>query len=260
MTLLRYPFFALIVALLTGVGMPSLSAAAEHSRELVVGVENQSYLPLSSYEKGVYGGFARALLDAFAREQGFTLRYQALPVPRLYAAFFQGEVDFKFPDHPEWKKPDRAGRTIAYSLPVVTYIDGVSVRPGSKGAGADRIRVLGTVAGFTPWAWQDRLAAGKATLSENTTSEGLVRQTLAGRVDGAYASVAVINYQLDHVLKTPGALVFDPALPHSRDSYHLSSLKHPELIAAFDQWLKQNARKVAALKHQYAVEKGVRPE
>jgi ABC-type amino acid transport substrate-binding protein len=103
----------------------------------------------------------------------------------------------------------------------------------------------------------DRIKTGQIRVSENTRLEALVRQALAGRVDGVYASVAVINYQLDHVLKRPGALVFNPALPHSRDDYHLSTIKRPEIMAEFNDWMRKNRDRIAAIKIKYGVEKGV---
>ena len=71
------------------------------------------------------------------------------------------------------------------------------------------------------------------------------------------ASVAVIHYELDHVLKQPGALTFDPSLPYSRDAYYLSSIKHPELVRDFNAWMRTNRNLVDTLKQRYGVEKGV---
>jgi polar amino acid transport system substrate-binding protein len=224
---------------------------------LVVGVENQYYLPAYAFENGVYKGYARELLDAWARDRNYRIEYRALPVPRLYASFFGGQVDFKFPDNPNWKKDERVGKAITYSDPVVAFVDGTSVRPGKKTANLEEIKILGTLGGFTPWAWLDRIQAGEATLSENFNIEALIRQGMAGRVDGVYANVAVINYQLDHVLKQPGALVFNPKLPYSRDNYQLSSIKHPEIVRDFNEWMRKNRDRIGTLKKQHQVEKGV---
>lgn len=241
----------LALLLLFGAG---LACAAE---KLVIGVESLYYLPVATYEDGVYRGFARDLFDAFAKDRGYSVEYRPLPVPRLYAAFFAGQIDFKFPDNAYWKKDQRAGLNIHYSEPVATFVDGTSVLPAKAQSAPADIRRLGTMAGFTPWAWLDRIKAGSISLSENTQLDALVRQVLTGRVDGVYASVAVINYQLDHVLKQPGALVFNPALPYSRDTYHLASMTRPEVIREFNDWMRKNRNRLAAMKQRYGVEKGV---
>lgn len=236
---------------------PILSIYAEQ-QTWVIGVENQTYLPIFANENGEYKGFARELLDSFAQDHGYKFIYRPLPVLRLYASFFGKEIDFKFPDNPNWKKDQRLDKNILYSNPVLEFIDGVSVLPEKKNTSISDIHILGTVAGFTPWAWMDQIQAGKVTLSENSSFESLVRQTLVGRIDGAYASLAVVNYQLDNVLKKSGALVFNPNLPYSRDNYYLSTIKHSALINQFNSWMSQNQIKFESLKRQHNVEKGVR--
>lgn len=240
-----------------GVLLLCWAGVAAAKEPLVIGVEGLYYLPVATYDSGGYRGYARDLFDAFARDRGYKVEYRPLPVPRLYASFFAGQIDFKFPDNAYWKKDQRAGKTIHYSDPVAAFVDGTCVLPANRNAGPDDIRRLGTMGGFTPWAWLDRIKSGKPSLSENTHLEALVRQALAGRVDGVYASVAVINYQLDHVLKQPGALVFNPALPNTRDNYHLATLRRPEVIREFNDWMRKNRDQVAALKKKYGVEKGV---
>lgn len=224
---------------------------------LVVGVEDMQYLPAYATVNGNYQGFARELFDAFARDRGYSIEYRPLPVPRLYRSFLLGELDFKFPDNPKWQAEMRKGHAIVYSDPVIAIIDGVSLRPEKRGGGIGQIQVLGSVSGFSPWPWLERIKAGKTRLSENPDFEALVRQTLLGRVDGAYASVAMVNFQLDHVLKQPGALVFDPALPHTRDSYFMSTLKRSDVLAEFNEWQRQHRAEVDALKKKHGVEKGV---
>lgn len=234
-----------------------LSSQAVAGKIFVLGVENQDYLPAYGQVDGKYQGFARELFDAFARERGYVFEYRALPVPRLYASFFSGQVDFKFPDNANWKQDQRGGKPISYSDPVLTYIDGVVVPADRKAVSIEDIRTLGTVAGFTPWAWLDRVAAGSVRVSENPSFEALVRQVIARRIDGAYANIAVVNYQLNKTLAMPGALVFAPQLPHSRDHYYLSTTKHPAVLLEFNAWLKQNSGLVESMKKRLGVEAGL---
>jgi polar amino acid transport system substrate-binding protein len=251
---IRYRLLALFVAMLAAIG-PSHSAQGG-TEPIVVGVEAQSYLPVFGVNGTEYVGYARELLDAFARDKGLTLEYRPLPVPRLYAAFLAGQVDLKFPDHPNWQADRRTGKQIVYSDSLAAFVDGVSVPRGNAGRGIAALRTLGTVSGFTPWAMHDQIKAGKVSVSENPSIEGLLRQVIGGRHHGVYASVAVVNYQLDKVWKQPGALVFDPTLPYSRDHYYASSIKRPDVIRELSAWLKQNQKFVDELKARHAVEKG----
>ncbi len=224
----------------------------------VVGVEQLDYFPLYAVREGRYVGAAREILDAFAADAGLRLEYRPLPVKRLYSDLLTGEIDFKFPDSPDWAGEQKRGHRVVYSAPVIEFIDGVMVTPERRGRGLDGFRVLGTVAGFTPFAWLDTIAAGEVTLVENPRFALLLRQVQTGRVDGAYANIAAANHALDAELNMPGALVFDPGLPHARDHYRLSTTRHAEVIAAFDAWLSANPGRVAAIKERLGAEKGVR--
>lgn len=247
---MKYLFAPLLLLALAGPG-----AAAQR---YVVGVEELDYYPLYALRDGRYVGTAREILDAFAADQGIELEYRPLPITRLTNELVNASIDFKFPDSPDWASDLRKGKSITYSKGVIAYVDGVMVRPESRDKGLASFHTLGTVAGFTPYAWLGLLKSGKVRLVENPQMRALQRQVLAGRVDGAYANVAVANHILETELQRPQALVFDASLPHARGEYLLSSARHAPLIARFDAWLTANARKVAAIKARYGAEKGVR--
>lgn len=244
------------LAVLAVCALVSGPARAER-RDLVVGVEELDYYPSYAIQKGEYVGAAREILDAFAKARGYTLTYRPLPIKRLFAELLSGGIDLKFPDNPFWALDIKQGHELAYSKPVINYIDGVLVRPESLGKGVDSVRTLGTVSGFTPFAWLDKIRAGKVVVKENPRMDLLLKQVSMERMDGAYASVAVVNYTLDTVLRSPGALVFDPNLPHSRDSYRLSTVAHAGIVAEFDAWMAANPALVKAIKDRTGAEKGV---
>lgn len=236
----------------------SLGTAGAEPIRYVVGVEELDYYPAYAVKNGQYAGAAREILDAFAQDQGFQFHYQPLPIVRLTGELVSGGIDFKFPDSPNWQTELRKGKTIAYSKAVIAYIDGVMVKPENRGRGLAKFTTLGTVSGFTPHGWLAALKEGRVKLVENPQMRALQRQVIAGRIDGAYASVAVANHLLETDLALPGALVFDETLPHTRGDYLLSSARHPELIKRFDAWLTANGDRITQIKNKYSAEKGVR--
>lgn len=249
----RFPLVGL-AALLAMTGGSGMVCAQTYT----VGVENIEYYPQYSYVDGEYTGFGRAVLDAFAKAKGYTFDYRPLPVARLFATFVAGDLDLKYPDNAYWSADMKKSVTVTYSDPVVAYIDGVSVQPARLGQGADAVKVLGIVRGFTAWDWLDRIKGGTVQVQENNSFGALLDQALLGRVDGVYANVAVVNHLLEAKLKKPGALVFDPGLPHTKSAYHLSTIRHPKLVAEFNEWMHDNQASIDRMKAEYAVEKGVR--
>ncbi len=233
------------------------AAMADDRPEYVIGVEELDYYPAYAVQDGAYVGAAREIFDAFAADAGIAFRYQPLPVNRLYADLTGGGIDFKFPDNPHWNPTAKAGSEVAYSAPVIAYIDGVMVRPARKGREADALATLGTVTGFTPFSWLDRIEDGRVRLSENAQMRPLLRQVMTDRIDGAYVNVAVASHLLAADFGDAGALVFDADLPHSRDAYRLSAVRHPDLIARFNAWLAANGARVAEIKARYGAERGL---
>lgn len=246
------PIFVAVALLLGLIGV-----AKAGPRDLVIGVEELEYYPLYAIRDGEYVGAMREIIDAFARAEDYHVTYRPLPVKRLYAELASGGIDLKLPDNPNWGSEAKAGLRMTYSAPLVSYIDGVLVRPGSLAMPAEQFRTLGTVSGFTAYAWLDRIKAGAVALKENPRMDLLLRQTVVGHVDGAYTNVAVAYHVLNSILNMPGALAFNPALPHSRDYYYLSTVSRADVIAQFNVWLNDNASMVKTIKDRFGAEKGV---
>lgn len=213
----------------------------------VVGVENIDYRPYQSGHTGVFEGFGRELLDAFAEAEHFDLDYLPLPPSRLLPSLLRGQIDFKYPDDPAWAAARREGHEIRYSNPIVGYVDGTLVLPRYLGRPVNEIRALGTVVGFTPIAWLSRLRRGQVSLLENASFAALFQQVTNRRVDAAYANVAVVRDQSMRLFGRPDALRFDPDLPSVRGEYRLSTLRHAEVIDRLDAWMRAESELVARL-------------
>ena len=230
----------------------SLSATA-NAETIVVGVEDIQYLPHYTWENGEYSGFGRAFFDAWAEANGHTLEFRGMSINRLMRAVVEKEIDLKYPDNAYWAADLKEGKGVVYSEPVTSYIDGVSVLPDRKGKGADAIKTLGTVVGFTAWDWLDRINSGAVTLSENGDFTALVKQGLRGRVDGVYGNVANVNYVLNNGLSQPGALVFDESLPHTASNYHVSSAKRPDLVQSINAFIQSHGDNITAMRREFGI-------
>lgn len=216
----------------------SFSAAAPRQTTFTVGVEDLDYFPQYGHSGTEVTGFGRELLDAFAKSRGYTFTYKMYPLSRLSLEAFKFQsLDFKYPDNSYWETKLRSAVKVHYSHPVMPYIDGVLVLPHNKGRGIGQFKLLGTMTGFTPWNYLDLIKDRRVTVFENDSFLALLKQVTLKRVDGAYVNVEVARYQLREMLHQPDALVFDPDLPHTRDYYYLSSVRHPAIIAEFNQFL-----------------------
>lgn len=249
---MKNAFKALLIGLISLFILSNTSLAEK--KVYTVGVEALKYMPHYDNDNKEYIGFARDLLDMFAENQGYRFRYKVYQVKRLFSEFLnKTSLDLKYPDNSYWQGAMKKGKNVVYSQAVVEYIDGVMVPPEFKGKGISKLKKMGTVRGFTTWEYIDEIEKGEIKLMESTTFTGLIKQVLKNRINGAYFNVAVCNYQLKEVLKTPGALVFDDTLPHTKSNYFLSTIRYPKLINAFDDFLIKEKPAIDALKNKYQV-------
>jgi polar amino acid transport system substrate-binding protein len=221
--------------------------------QLVLGVEDLPYLPYYTVERGQYLGYSRDLFDSFSAATGWQIQYRPLPVERLYRALLQGDIDAKFPDHPTWRSDLKAGHAFSYSHAIAPYVDGVMVPAARAAEPAGQFRRIGTMRGFTPWGLLPLVRQGQLTLSENNSLQGLLEQTLAGRVDGAYLNVAVARYQLRAGGRPEETLALASALPSVTADYQVSSLRRGDALQALDAWLDTHAPRVRELRRKWGI-------
>ena len=228
-----------------------LSAPA-WSGNFTVGVEAHDYTPIFNGQDSNYAGYARDLLDDFARKYGHTFTYSPMPVARLFNEFVvKKTLDLKFPDNAYWANDVKKNAKIVYSKGAVSVTDGLLVLPENKGRG--NVTTLVTVRGFTPYPYLDQIHDKKILMREENSPTAAINVAAAGRADGVYLAMVVANYLMNDVMKRPGILVFDDKLPSMKSEYALSSINHPELIRQFDEYLVKEKDTVAKLKAKYKI-------
>lgn len=232
-----------------------LAPQVQAAEKFVVGVEDISYLPYYTTDGKEYTGFARELLEKFAKSAQIELEFTPLPINNLFGKFLapSSKLDFKFPDNEYWAQDLKKGIKVEYSAPVVDYTDGVLVVPAKHGKGKEQIKKLATFRGFTAWDFLDDIKAKKIEIKENDSMTGLLQQTMKGFVDGAYVNIAVARYILINNLKKDTELLFDESLPHTKSSYKLSTVKHPEVIKKFNDFLSKNKTEILILKQKWGI-------
>ncbi|QEP44394.1 hypothetical protein D5085_15425 [Ectothiorhodospiraceae bacterium BW-2] len=235
---------------LTAITALSLFYSTTYAGEYTIGMESLDYLPY--YNKDSSQGIARDILDAFAAEHNHQFTYSAMPVKRLLNQFLAEKVDFKFPDSPDWGKDQKAGKTIVYSQGVIPYTDGIMTQPDKQTISLADFKTMGSPSGFYPWVYMDQVNTKQIKLVENPDLDGLLLQAIRGRVDGAYANLAVARYHLRQQNQQE-SLVHAINLPVGQGYFHFATIKHPEIITQFNTWLGSNQAKITGYIEKYGV-------
>lgn len=227
--------------------------------KFLVGVEDIRYYPQYSTNNGFYTGYGRTVLDGFAKSRGYEFEYIPLPVLRLYDRFFKtDELDFKYPDNPDWQRSMRPVKGIWYSERISEAYDGVMVLPLRKRMEVDQLLLLGTVRGFTATKYDHLISSGQVELVYTDDYLSLIKMVLQGRVDGGFGCLAVARYNLEHMERSPEALTLAPNLPYTRVAYRLSTRKHPEIIRELNEYLQTNKERLDLLLDRYGLGRRIR--
>jgi ABC-type amino acid transport substrate-binding protein len=231
-----------------------LTGLSAQGREYTVGVGDYDYYPLFRYENGDFKGYAGELLNAFAKAGGYKFVYKAYPIKRLDNEYLVTKtLDLRFPDNAYWNSEAKKGLTLVYTEPALEFVEGLMVLPANKGRALASVKNIGSIAGFTVWPYLDQIKSGKLVLTENSDFTALLKMGQAGRVDGVYANIVLARYTLKETMKQPDSLVFDSTLPIDRGTYHVSTVKHPQLIKEFNDWIKKEKTFVDSLKKKYQI-------
>lgn len=226
-------------------------------RQYTVVVQDIDYYPIYRADpaNNRYSGYMADLMEAFADYADIEFTYHVRPIRRMTHEYTAGEYDFAIPDNPNWNRPEKRGISVTYTKPLLTFEDVIYVTAGKAHMEPDDMRDFGTIDGFTPWKFQDRIDSGQVELKTARRPSNLVRMALAGRVETFNLAAPVARHQFE-VLNVGDRLVPAPRLMETRAShYHLSTLGHPEIIAEFNQFLTNRQALVQSLQQHYGLEK-----
>jgi hypothetical protein len=231
------------------------ASADQRGADFTVAVEAIDYMPLySGSVQSPYHGYARDLLDLFGRKFGYRFHYVALPVNRLYKEFFAGQqLDFKFPDNPNWQPENKAGLEVIYSAPVITVVEGLFLPAPKAGQGINDIKSIATITGFTPTPYLQAITSGKIKLYSVDSFQSLFTMSTIERVDAIYTNNLAVKYFESAHGSKDSALIMDRKLPSIASAFSLATLKHPDVVAQFNQFLQSDQVEIVELKRKYGI-------
>ncbi|WP_340680395.1 hypothetical protein [Paraglaciecola sp.] len=246
-------FSLLTVCLVWLLNTSALSGATHlYAQNLVVGVEDVSYYPYFDFAASDTS-FSKSVLDKFAADMGHTISYVPLPIKQFSKWLYENNVDFKFPDNKRWQDASESDSHATYFSNSVLYLRaGTIVLARNKDKPAVFFKNLGMVTGFYPTLWIDKIAKKRVSLLDDTSPKVLVKHLVNEIVDGIDIDIAVANHYLKE-LNANEQLVYSSKLTQEVFGHQLSTIKYPEIIEQFNQWLAKNPEYLKTLKQQFAI-------
>lgn len=242
----------IINKIIVSIGLLISSISATHA--LTIGVESTSYEPyyyLNAEQK--YQGAAREIFDLFAQVNQIKIDYSPMPVPRLFNEFAKGHIELKFPDNPLWAKSLKTDIKVHYSDPIFNITEAVLVLKKDKPEIAkEDIKTVGTILGFTVPGISSAVENNQFETTNTKKIEQLIHMLVSERVQAVYFNKSVAKNLIKKMYPNE-SLVRHSKFPAFNYAYHLSTIKHPKLIAAFNNFLVSHAEQVTKIKHRYGL-------
>ena len=244
-----------IKIILAGLVFIGLNVSDAWAKSYSVGVEPFHSPPYFDGSGEEYKGFARDLLDKFAKDAGIEFRYSAEQIPVLNKHLVQERIDFKFPDNHKWAPSIKKDKKIIYSNVVTPYIDGSFSLKTKDNAQLVEVKRLGSIAGYTPRGYMEGITSGKIFYTENGSVNVLIHQLLDGKIDTLYANVMTVIEELrtNFPPQDSSRIFWNEDLPYVEGSFHLSTVLHPEIVNDFNQWMVDNKEWIDQLKQKYLI-------
>ncbi len=231
-----------------------VNANAKEQIEYVIGVEDVNYFPLFNFNSKHPNqpSFAFDLLTAFFEYKQYKYRFVPLPIKRFDKWLIDHNIDFKFPDNMRWRADGGKSVDLTFSEPLLRLLAGTYVHKSKKDLTRLDVKTLMTIRGFYPTLWLDLIAANKVELHEEPTPVSIVRHLLIKNVQATNIDENVIRYQLKKLNKS-GEIVLAKNIFHEQYTYNLSTNTYPEIIRAFNEFVKQEKQLIQSLKQKYEI-------
>ena len=230
----------------------TFSSLQANAKEFIVGVEAVRYYPLFDFDINdtSRASFTKAVITDFFESHNYQYKLLPLPIKRFDRWFVEEGIDFKFPDNVRWRKNSELN--VTFSDPVLEVVAGAYVLEKNANIDRNQINNLVTILGFYPTLWTDRINSGKTKLVEESTPLGVVKHLLYGNAEATNIDENVIRHHLAE-LGEQRNIVLNKQIHSERFFYHLSTIKYPEIIEEFNQYLKDNAERVQQFKEQFNI-------
>jgi len=222
------------------------------AQKFVVGVEDVAYYPYFDFTTSKTS-FSKSVLDKFAADTGHSISYVPLPIKQFSKWLYESNVDFKFPDNQRWQDASESDSRATYFSDGILYMRaGTVVLAKNKDKPATFFKSLGMITGFYPTLWLEKIANKQVNILDDTSPKVLVTHLVNGIVDGIDIDIAVANHYLKE-LNINQQLAYSSQLAQEVFSHQLSTLKYPETIKQFNQWLADNQQYINTLKQQFLI-------
>lgn len=247
-------FGLLLLTFMCFVFQESLSAITLHknNKTYIVGTSNLILPPLLKIDNGKAYGYSGDILNAFATQKGVNFEFIILPQAQLQLALDKGNIDFIFPDNPQWtnfRDPDN--RNI-FSKAIIESIACSFVMKSNSDLKVKEVDKVSVPFGYTPYLWTPLVTDHSIKVIPSKDLIINLKKLSTGEVDASDLEYNIGVY-LVQKYSDLNDIVVSHHLPHAPVPYHMSTKHHVELLEELSIFVTRNSDLIDQLKTKYKV-------
>lgn len=217
----------------------SFNSLAENKKTYIIGVEDYISYPYQTSVNGNYYGIYREILDEFAKSENIKFIYEPYKIKDLYTNLYTERIDFKFPDNPVWRSPQKEKFKIIYTDFLGHYIDAIFVRKEDLNKNLNELEKFGVAEDIILWTLINKNKEGKVNIVHAKNCAELLSMLERKEINGIFCNYSVMKYLLkDSALQNE--IVINLDLPFIDNYYYISTISHPDIVKKFNIWISKN--------------------
>jgi len=239
--------FVVFCILLNAKDVYAKSAKCSQNKPLIIGVQNINYSPHYNFVTEEKSAYFNELIAWLAQKTNCQFKIKVLPIKRLQLSFANQQVDFMYPDNPNWHNEPDAKRF--YSIPVTTALGGTMVKADKKSIDLTMFKTLAFPRGFTPVAWYQLNNKERLVFKEVSSPLAALKMVIANRADGADIEYNVASFLTEKYQLEPLVLAKD--LPFTPTHFHISTYNQVDTLKVMNTLIATNPQLISKLKQKH---------
>lgn len=217
-----------------------------------IGISDINHYPYFSLTKNEDRGFAWSILESFAKQQGIKFEYKVLPITKLQYELEHAGIDFIFPDNPIWVRFKDSANPNIYSASIVQAVAVSYTTKYKEDYTIEQIKKVAIPFGYTSSQWFDAIKKYNIeTLPVSDLLQGLYSLRISN-TDATDIEYNIANY-LTKQNPYWNQVTIARNLPSAPVNYHLSSIKHIQVLEEISDFISNNKDLILHYKNQYNI-------
>ncbi|MFC4700723.1 hypothetical protein ACFO4O_11170 [Glaciecola siphonariae] len=232
--------------------LSSQPQSTNNKKHYKIGVSFVNHYPHFDFSSAEDKGLSWAILEAFARDYGYTFEYVILPPVRLQSALDNRTVDFIYPDNPKWLAHKAEFDRNIYSIPITEATSASYVESFNQNLPLSEVTSVSIPFGYSAITWVEPI--------EKYNIKSIPVRDLEMALHALKTRTAVaadVEYNVgQHLIKSRpilGSLVVNKNLPKRAVNYHLSTKEHVLLLEQISQFSLEQKELIEMLRSTYGI-------